>query len=118
VTVSRGDGFVVKIGKWSRTNGTVTIASRTVYREVVLIGRAIPEPEVVEQFRDMSHNGSWTLRASDRRFEPLPGFQDLDFLGAVIACDRQYYDGEKHIEVEGPQPCRSTASQSGQELSR
>ena len=47
VTISRGDGFVVKIGNWEKANGTVTVRSRTVYREVVAIGQPIPEPEVM-----------------------------------------------------------------------
>jgi hypothetical protein len=108
VTISRGDGFVVKVGKWERSDSTVTITSRTVYREVVIIGRAIPEPEVVEQFHDMSRRGYWSLRTADRQFGPLPTFRDLDFLGAVIACDREYYDGKNYLE--GPQPCRSSAT--------
>jgi hypothetical protein len=85
VTISHGDGFVINIGKWSRTDSIVRITSRTVYRTVVVTGRAIPEPEMVEQFRDMSHDGHWSLRTTGRRFEPLPSFQDLDFLAEVIA---------------------------------
>jgi hypothetical protein len=112
VTISRGDGFVVKVGKWRRSNGEVTVTSRTVYREIVLTGQAIPEPEVVEQFRDVSHDGYWYLRTSDQRFEPMSRFRDLDFLGNIIACDRMYYDGGKYIE--GPQPCASTANRSEQ----
>jgi hypothetical protein len=106
VIMSRGDGFVVKVGKWKRSDSTVTISSRTVYREIVMIGRAIPEPEMVEQFRDTSRSG-WSLRTTDSQFGPLPTFRDLDFLGAVIACDRSYYDGKNYLE--GPQPCRPTA---------
>lgn len=85
VTISRGDGFVINIGKWSRTDSTVRITSRTVYRTVVVTGRATPEPEMVEQFRAMSHEGRWSLRTTGRRFAPLPTFQDLDFLAEVIA---------------------------------
>jgi hypothetical protein len=109
VTISRGDGFVVKIGKWKRSDSTVTLTSRTVYREIVMIGRAIPEPEVVEQFHDISHGGYWSLRTADMQFRSLPTFRDVDFLGAVIACDRAHYDGKNYLE--GPQPCRSAVSQ-------
>jgi len=94
VTISRGDGFVVKIGTWEKANGTVTVRSRTVYREIVVTGQAIPASEVIEQFRDLSRDGYWRLRKGQERFEPLPGFVDFDFLGAAIACDRVYYDGD------------------------
>jgi len=107
--ISRGDGFTVKIGQWTRSGSTVTIASRTVYRTIVMIGQAIPEPEVVEQFRDISHDGYWRLRTADRQFQPLLTFRDLGFLATVIACDRSYYDGKNYID--GPQPCRQTASE-------
>jgi len=109
VTISRGDGFVVKIGKWKRSDSTVTITSRVVYREIVVIGRAIPESEVVEQFQDLSNGSDLSLRAADRQFRPLPAFRDLDFLGALIACDREYYDGRNYLE--GPQPCRPAPGQ-------
>ena len=107
VTISRGDGFVV--GKWKRSHSTVTITSRTVYRTLVIFGRTIPEPEVVEQFQDVSKGAYWTLRTPDRQLGPLPAFQDLRFLGALITCDRVYYDGKNYLD--GPQPCRSAASQ-------
>jgi len=110
VNISRGDGFVVKIGKWSGTKSTVTIKSQTVYREIVISGRAIPEPEVVEEFRSTSRAGYWRLRLADRHFEPLPNFRDFDFLASVIACDREYYNGKDHLE--GPQPCRSPGRES------
>ena len=109
VIISRGDGFVVKIGRWKRNGSTVTITSRTVYRTVVRIGQAIPEPEVVEQFRDISPDGQWRLRTADRQFQPLLTFRDLGFLATVIACDRSYCDGKNYLE--GPQPCRPTASE-------
>jgi len=104
VSVSRGDGFVVKVGTWKRAKDAVTITSRTVYREIVRRGQSIPGPEVVEQFRVVSGDGTWHLATDSSRFEPMQGFQDLDFLAAVIACDREYYDGEKYLD--GPHPCR------------
>jgi hypothetical protein len=106
VLISRGDGFVVKIGKWIMSNDSVTITSRTVYREIAMLGRAIPSPENVEQFRGMSRDGYWYLKKNKARYEPARRFEDLDFLAGVIACDRDYYDGEKHHD--GPQPCFPT----------
>ena len=103
VTISRGDGFVVKLGAWKTANGAVTITSRTVYREIVLPGETIPGPEGVERFRGVFRDGNWYLAADKKRFRPMRGFSDLNFLATVIACDREYYDGEKYLD--GPHPC-------------
>jgi hypothetical protein len=45
-------------------------------------------------------------------FEPLRHLQDLDFFGNVIACDRDYYDGENHLA--GPNPCMPLEGKDGQ----
>jgi hypothetical protein len=102
VSISRGDDFLVKIGSWTRDGDTVTVTSRTVYQAIVAVGKPIPGPVSVESFRTTPRNA--LRRNNDKKsFRPFPQLQDLEFLSGLISCDREYWDGQKHIE--GPQPC-------------
>jgi hypothetical protein len=104
VSISRGDGFVVAIGKWKQDRAKVLVSSRVVYRTVVIMNRPIPEPESTEQF--IAEKGTYTTTQGEkqRRYAPMPKFKDWGFLADLIRCDREYFDGKKH--VDGVQPCR------------
>jgi hypothetical protein len=47
LTISRGDGFLVKVGTWRRNGNAVLVTSRTVYQEVLQFGKPLPGPVIV-----------------------------------------------------------------------
>jgi hypothetical protein len=102
VSISRGDGDVVAIGRWHQEHDQLVVTSRIVYRTVNIKGRPIPEADTVEKlsFRKGQY---WTVWNKEYRYVPLPQFKDWGYLTDLIRCDREYFDGEKH--VDGVQPC-------------
>jgi hypothetical protein len=104
ISISRGDGFLVKTGTWARVGNNVTVTSQTVYMEVVMRGRSIPDRQETELFSTTPQR--LLKRVKDNSvFRPLSSFDDLEFLSGVISCDRRYWDGQK--DIDGPQPCSS-----------
>jgi hypothetical protein len=85
----------------------VLVTSRIVYRTVVIIGRPIPEGETHERL-SATNDGGWTVWNAEQRYTPLPEFKDWAYLGDLIRCDREYFDGKKHME--GVQPCMPQAN--------
>jgi hypothetical protein len=107
LSISRGDGFLVKTGTWERNGKDLVITSRTVYMTVVAEGRPIPSQPNVELFNSTSGQG--LRREKDRvDFRRDPSFNDLGFLASLISCDRLYYDG--HKALDGPHPCMPPAT--------
>ena len=102
VLISRGDGEVVRVGTWKQEGDHLLVTSRIVYRTVVIIGRPIPESETHERLFTTKEK-EWTVWDAEQRYTPLPEFKDWGYLGALIQCDREYFDGNKHIK--GLQPC-------------
>jgi len=102
LTISRGDGLVVKTGTWQRAGGDVTVTAQTVYRVVAVSKQRIPDDPEIETFAT-APNGVLKRTKDKAVFRPLPGFDDLGFLADVTSCDRRYWDGQK--DIDGPQPC-------------
>jgi len=102
VSISRGDGEVVAVGRWRQDGDHVVINSRIVYRTVVIFGRPIPEPETAESLR-AGKRRYWTVWDERGRYVALLHFNDWGYLASLIRCDREYFDGEKR--TEGVQPC-------------
>jgi hypothetical protein len=102
VTISRGDGDVVGIGNWKVEGERVVISLRIVYRTVVIMGKPIPESELVERLK-VSKRRYWTVWDDNEQYTPLPQFKDWTYLATLIRCDREYFDGKK--QVDGIQPC-------------
>lgn len=102
LSISRGDGLVVRAGTWVQAGDDVTVTAQTVYRVVVMTGRSIPEHQETETFT-IAPKGALRRMKDSSVFRPLPSFNDLEFLAGVISCDRRYWDGQK--DIDGPQPC-------------
>lgn len=102
VSISRGDGEVVRVGRWQQDGNQLVVSSRVVYRTVDLPETPIPEPEIVERF-NFKRNQYWTLWNDKERYAPLQHFEDWGYLTDLIRCDREYFDGRKHYD--GEQPC-------------
>jgi hypothetical protein len=81
VTISQGDGEVVKAGSWTSDGDVLNLTSRVVYRTVARIGtengQPNPEPEV-RQVLQKTANSLWQERK--RRYAHLPEFDDLESL--------------------------------------
>jgi hypothetical protein len=105
VSISRGDGLVVKAGTWSRAGDDVTATAQTVYR-VVMSQQPIPDAPKTETYAKVP-NGALKRTKDNAVFRPLPRFDDLGFLADLVSCDRRYWDGQK--DIDGPQPCMSQA---------
>lgn len=108
ISISRGDSHVVGIGTWKRSGKEVTVTSRTVYRDVLITGRPLPDAVEVESFTEVGERAY--RRTKDRRlFTPIERLRDLEFLSTLISCDRTYWDG--HKPIEGPEPCMAANPQ-------
>jgi hypothetical protein len=90
ITISRGDGDVVRIGQWQQENAGVLTKSRVVFRTVTVTGRSIPEDETSERFIKQTAN---RLRNSRSEYRRLRGFSDFAYLDTLIRCDRREWDG-------------------------
>jgi hypothetical protein len=101
ITISRGDGDVVRIGQWQPEDGGVRAKSQVVYRTVTIIGRAIPEQEVSEQFKKSATD---RLRGSRWEYRRLQRFSDFEYLDTLIRCDRSGWDGHTERKDFVP-PC-------------
>jgi hypothetical protein len=100
-TISRGDGDTVRIGEWAKKDKKILVKSRIVYGNAVIKGRAIPKPEVIEEFVG-SDVGS--LRSSQWEYRKLQQFSELVYLDTLIRCDRSGCDGSKERDGFVP-PC-------------
>ena len=107
LSISRGDGFVVKTGTWERKDTRLLVTSRTVYMTVVVEGKPVPSQPEVESFSD-STAGTIRREKDLAVFRHTSTFTDVGFLGDLIGCDRLYTDG--HKPLEGPQPCMPKAA--------
>jgi hypothetical protein len=90
VKISRGDGDVVRVGKWQPEGAGVLAKSQVVYRTVTIEGRSIPETEINERF---SRPTPGRLRNSKVDYRNLREFSDLEYLDTLIRCDRSGWDG-------------------------
>src|ERR1035438_4693370 len=90
IVISQGDGDTVRTGKWQYDKKAFLATSQVVFRTVPMTGRAIPEAENSETFRELT---SGRLRGSRWGYRHLQQFSDLDFLDALIGCDRRAWDG-------------------------
>ena len=104
VSISRGDGEIVRIGKWLQKGNTIQVKSQIVYRTGPIIGRAIPEDEVTEQFKRSAKD---RLRSSGWEYVALQRFSDLEYLDGLIRCDRSGWDGHGQRRDFVP-PCMSS----------
>jgi hypothetical protein len=102
ILISRGDGEVVGTGTWQQEGSRITVTSRIVYRTVVVMGKPIPEAETIESLTG-TKGQYWTVSDDKGRYAPLSQFKDWGYLGDLIKCDREYFDGEKR--TDGVQPC-------------
>lgn len=106
ISISRGDGQVVGTGTWRKEGNRITVASRIVYRTVVISGKPIPEVETIDSFTGTKRL-YWRVSDDKGRYVALPQFKDWEYLASLIKCDREYFDGEKR--TDGVQPCAPQA---------
>jgi hypothetical protein len=100
ITISRGDGDVVRIGQWQAEGKRVLATSQVVYRTITIEGRSMPEAEVTERFSRTPNR----LRSSRSEYRNLKEFSDFEYLDTLIRCDRSGWDG--HTERKDfVQPC-------------
>ena len=109
ISISRGDGDIVAIGRWQKEHDKLVITSRIVYRTVIITGRPLPEADTVEKL-SFKKEQYWTVWNKDGHYVPLPKFGDWGYLTDLIRCDREYYDGQK--PVDGVQPCMPSPNKS------
>jgi len=107
LSISRGDGFVVKTGKWERKGEKLTVTSRTVYMTVLAYGRPMPSQPEPESF-SVPSDGQIRRDKDYAPFRRTAKFIDIGFLANLISCDRLYYDGQKPLD--GPHPCMPSAA--------
>ena len=107
VSISRGDGDVVAIGRWHQEHDKLIVTSRIVYRTVVVKGRPIPEADIVEKL-SFKKGQYWAVWNKEVHYAPLPQFDDWGYLATLIRCDREYFDGEKRLD--GVQPCMPSSN--------
>ncbi len=81
ISISKGDGQIVRTGEWLQRDKTILVKSRVVYRTVAIMGRAIPEPEVSEKFE---RPAARRLRSSKSEYRGLQQFADLKELNTLI----------------------------------
>jgi hypothetical protein len=91
ITISRGDGDVVRIGKWQAEGVGILAKSQVVYRTITIESRPIPEDEVSEEFKRPKAR---RLLSSHSEYRDLLGFSDLEYLDTLIRCDRSGWDGQ------------------------
>jgi hypothetical protein len=84
ITISKGDGEVVRIGQWKSRDAEVEVKSQIVFRTVTMIGRAIPEQEFSEHLKRSAPD---RLRGPQWEYGKLRQFFDLEYLGTLILCD-------------------------------
>jgi len=101
ITISRGDGDVVRIGQWQTEGKRVLAKSQVVYRTVTIEGRSMPEAEISERFSRTTPN---RLRSSRSEYRNLKGFADFEYLDTLIRCDRSGWDGHTERKDFVP-PC-------------
>ncbi len=106
VSISRGDSHVVRVGTWSKTGDRIIVKARVVYTDALQIGKPIPGPETTLTIKKPHGVDVWRVESSNpaSEFRRLPELRDMDFLAAMIACDRSFWDGEKWVEP-APLPC-------------
>jgi hypothetical protein len=85
VTISNGDGQVIRIGTWSQ-NGIASLlaVSTVVFRTIAMMGMNQPEPTAVEEFAERQVNGVRELRVGPMSYQPLLQFSDADHLSTMI----------------------------------
>lgn len=88
ISICHGCGFSIRTGSWIRnSDNSVTIKSRVVYRNLPIIGRPVPDPEVEERWwlRGRSKNRvAAAVQPPTGKFIPLSDLSNLDFLSNII----------------------------------
>lgn len=104
ITISRGDSHSLRVGKWTIVGTVLSAKDRLVYADALPIGKPVPGPEMTREFELLSRDGSGWLVQSGKTFKPLAGLSDLEFLAAVISCDRSFWNGSQWQDT-ALQPC-------------
>jgi hypothetical protein len=98
-SISRGDSHVVRIGTWERTGRVLSIKARTVYADVLPIGKPIPGSEMRTTMERTNGMDGWRVQSREGTiFRPFAEFQELDYLAATLACDRSFWNGHQSAE--------------------
>ena len=85
ISISHGDGQTVRTGEWRQKGKTILAKSRVAYRTVTVVGHAIPEPEVSEEFERLDAR---RLRSSRSEYRELERFSDLEGLDILVRTSR------------------------------
>jgi hypothetical protein len=100
VSISRGDSHVVRLGTWSKTGDRITVKARVVYADALQMGKPISGPETILTMKAPKGVDVYRVEGSNpaSEFRRLPELRDMDFLAAMIACDRSFWDGQTWVE--------------------
>jgi hypothetical protein len=85
MTISHGDGFVVRSGTWKAADDELEARSSIVFRTVNIKGPPLPEPPLTERFTIKRSLGpKEILDSRGGRYAPSSKFRDMEELSAVI----------------------------------
>ena len=88
LSICHGCGFSISKGSWTRNaDDSVIIKSRVVYRNLPIIGRPVPDPEVEERWRFHGRSKdrvAAVVQPPTGRYIPLSKLSNLDFLSNII----------------------------------
>jgi len=103
ISVSRGDGMVIRRGHWSKlSDGSIRIISSVVYTPLPEAGKHYPSDEREEVWKPAGmadHRIAKTLKTPRLTLVPLHDFTDLDFLANYIAVEGS---GQPRPRGQGP----------------
>jgi len=85
VTISHGDGYIVRSGTWKTVDNKLVANATVVFRTLWLVSKKEPESSRDERFRIEQVRGHRELlEDSGQKYAPLPRFSDFDSLATFI----------------------------------
>jgi len=85
VTMSRGDGFVIRKGRWNEDNGHVITTATVVFRTVQRTSHSVETAERVKYaVRNLKGQRRLNSPNMDSYYERLPRFSDLNELANLV----------------------------------
>ena len=85
VTISHGDGYVVRKGTWKSVDNELIAEATVVFRTLWLVSKKEPESPQTEQFTVKQVRGHQELKAvGGQKYAPLARFTDFDGLATLI----------------------------------
>lgn len=85
VTISRGDGYIVRSGAWKRVDNKLVADTTVVFRTLWLVSKKEPESSRNERFRVEQVRGHQELlQDGGQKYAPLTRFSDFEGLATLI----------------------------------